>query len=95
MKFLHADYRLTPEDIVEVTVSAHANVMLLDEQAFSAYRHDRSYKYTGGWTQNSPVRLSPPFAGRWHLVIDLGGSPGEVGAGVQIFRGSGLPEDFR
>ena len=92
MKFLHAEYQISPDDTVQVTVSAHANVMLLDDEAFSAYKRDRSYKYTGGWTQHSPVRLSPPFAGRWHVVIDLGGCLGEIKAGVRIFRGQGLPE---
>ena len=87
MKFLHAEYSISPDDIAQVTLSGQANVMLLDDIAFSAYKRGHPFKYTGGWTQRSPVRLSPPFAGRWHLVVDLGGRPGEVRAGVQLLRG--------
>lgn len=94
MKFLHAEYSISPDDIVQVTLSGHANVMLLDDGAFSAYKRSRPYKYTGGWTQHSPVCLSPPFAGRWHLVIDLGGRSGEVKAGVRIFRGQEPAQDL-
>lgn len=92
MKFLHAEYQIAPDDIIQVVVTAQANVMLLDDQAFSAYQRGRSYKYVGGWAKQSPVRLSPPYGGRWHLVVDLGGRVGEVRAGVQMYRGSALPE---
>ena len=37
----------------------------------------------GGFAPDSPATLKSPAAGHWHLVIDLGGYPGSVGASVK------------
>ena len=42
-----------------------------------------SYSYFGGRAKKSPVVLRPPHAGRWHVVIDLGGRRGTVRASVR------------
>jgi hypothetical protein len=52
--------------------------MLMDDLNFSSYRHGSSFRYHGGHAKRSPVRLAAPRAGRWHVVVDLGGYGGRV-----------------
>ncbi|MBI1928648.1 DUF1883 domain-containing protein [Candidatus Poribacteria bacterium] len=76
MNFLHYELQLSSDDVVEVTLDKQANVRLLDDINF----HD------GGLAKVSPVHLRPPHAGRWHVVIDLGGFAGTVRASVRTIR---------
>ena len=85
MHFLHTEYpSLGPENVVEVTLDRQANVQLLDDQNFHHYRSGRSFEYRGGLAKQSPIRLSPPHSGRWHLVVDLGGNRGSVNVATRI-----------
>lgn len=87
MNYLHYDLDLAAGDVVEVTLDKQANVRLLDEINFSNYRSGAHHTYHGGGlAKQSPVRLAPPHAGRWYLVIDLGGYPGTVRASVRTLR---------
>ena len=90
MDFLHQQFDLQAGDIVEVTLNAPANVMLLDPANFSNYRDGLSYRYHGGHTEESPVRLLTPRSGTWHVVVNLGGYPGSVQAVVRVFRDQGV-----
>ena len=87
MNFLHTEFDGGAGDVAVVTLSGQANVMLLDSGAFATYRAGGAFKYRGGWATRSPVQLSPPRQGRWHVVVDLGGCAGTVRAGVRILRG--------
>lgn len=84
MKFLHYQVNAGPSDVVLVTLDCQANVRLLDAVNYSAYRAGRRYTYTGGLAKKSPIRISPPCQGHWHVVIDLGGYAGTVKASVQV-----------
>jgi hypothetical protein len=86
MDFLHADFWGKPTDVAIVTLDNQANVMLLDDTNFSAYKEGRSFKYHGGWSCQSPVRLNPPRSGHWHVVIDLGSSVGRISASIRFVR---------
>jgi hypothetical protein len=86
MNFLHAEFTGSTDHVVLVTLDGQANVMLLEEGDFDAYRTGRSFHYFGGWQTQSPVRLSPPHHARWHVVVDRGGYGGTVRAGVRIIR---------
>ena len=88
MNFLHYDLYLNPEDVVEVTLDKQANVRLLDDSNFSAYKRGAQHRYYGGLVKTSPFRLPAPQAGHWHVVIDLGGYAGDVRASVRTIRGS-------
>jgi hypothetical protein len=90
MEFLHQEFELQPDDVVEVTLDSQANVMLLDSHNFSSYKQGASYRYYGGHAETTPVRLSPPHSGKWHLVVNLGGYAGRVRAGVRVIRGQGV-----
>jgi hypothetical protein len=84
MEFLHSDFWIGSDDVVIVTLDHQANAMLLDESNFSAYRQGRSFNYYGGWATHSPVRIKPPHAGHWHVVIDLGGRGGTIRAEIRV-----------
>ncbi|MBI2116259.1 MAG: DUF1883 domain-containing protein [candidate division NC10 bacterium] len=86
MDFLHTEFDGGPNDVVIVALDHQANVMLLDDLAFSAYRTGEGFSYHGGWATASPVQLRPPFCGHWHVVVDLGGRGGQVRTGVRIVR---------
>jgi hypothetical protein len=85
MDYLHQEFDLGKNEIVEVTLDHPANVQLLDQPNFDLYSKRQPYRYHGGYVTTSPYRLRPPQAGHWHLVIDLGGGPGMVRASARIF----------
>lgn len=87
MNFLHYELDLSLGDIVEVTLDKQANVRLLDSANFSYYKQGKKHRYYGGLAKMSPVRLTSPRSGHWHLVVDLGGYTGRVSASVRTLKG--------
>jgi len=84
VKFLHTDFWGGTDETAVVTLDKQANVMLLNDANFAAYRAGRSFRYLGGLATRSPVSLTPPHHGHWHVVVDLGGYAGTVRAGIRI-----------
>ena len=84
MNFLHYEFDVGPDDVVEVALDGQANVMLLDQGNFDRYRKGESFRYHGGLAKTSPAQIVPPATGRWYLVVDLGGFTGRVQAGVRV-----------
>jgi Domain of unknown function (DUF1883) len=87
MNYLHHEFAAGPQDVIEVTLDHPANVQLLDPANWDNYRNGRTFRYYGGSATESPVRLTPPRQGRWHLVIDLGGRTGTVQAWARLLSG--------
>lgn len=88
MNYLHYEFSLAADDAVEVTLDKQANVRLLDDANFSLYDRGSQHHYHGGLAKTSPVTLTAPRAGHWHLVIDLGGYPGTVRASARVLQGA-------
>ena len=84
MNHLHQELDAGPSDVIEVTLDHPANVLLLDPPNYNEYRNGRLYRYYGGYAKASPVRISPPRSGHWHLVVDLGGGFGSVRASASL-----------
>lgn len=87
MKFLHTDVGPRQAgDVVEVTISSVANVRLMDTNNFNFYKNGMKHIYTGGLVRQSPIRLTIPTVGHWHVAIDLNGVQGSTGlkAGVKV-----------
>lgn len=84
MKFLHWEVDAADGTVVRVELDSQANVMLMDNINFPSYRSGRSFSYHGGHAKRSPVLLSVPHAGHWHVVVDLGGYAGHVNASVSL-----------
>jgi hypothetical protein len=90
MKFIYKDLgSLKAGAVVEVTVSAVANVRLMDTPNFNNYKNGMKQIYTGGTVRQSPVQLMVPTAGHWHVAIDINGIEGSNGlkAGVKVLPG--------
>ena len=85
MRYLHQEFQGGPNAVVQVDISQQANVMLVDSINYAHYRSGRRFTYYGGWAEASPVRLSPPHHGHWHVVVDMGGRAGTLRANIQVF----------
>lgn len=80
MKFFHTD--LGPRqagEVIAVTLSAVANVRLMDTNNFNNYKNGLKHIYTGGTVRQSPVHLTVPTHGHWHVAIDINGIQGSSG----------------
>ncbi len=71
--------------VVEVALTGNAaNVMLLDSSNLASYKSGRSFHYVGGHFKRSPIRLTAPSSGHWHVLIDYGGVAGNGTASVRL-----------
>lgn len=89
MRFTHYDLgQRSGGEIIEVSLSGNAaNVRLMDNQNFNNYKNGRSHRYFGGLVKRSPVRLTIPRSGHWHVTVDLGGLGGSVRSSIRILPG--------
>lgn len=91
MEYLHYDLgSLARGDVVEVTLTAGANVMLMDSHNLSRYKRSQTFQYIGGLAKQSPVRLQVPSSGRWHCVVDTRGLRNSTSASVQVIKAAAL-----
>lgn len=89
MKFFHMDAGVRQAgDVLQVTISAVANVRLMDTNNFNNYKNGMKHIYTGGLARESPIRLTVPAFGHWHVAIDINGVEGSSGlkASVKVVR---------
>lgn len=86
MQFIHSDLgNLDKGRIVEIVLKGNAaNVQLLDSTNFSNYKNGRRYHYVGGLAKRSPVHLTVPHSGHWHVAIDMRGPKGTVNASTKV-----------
>ena len=84
MNFLHYDISADQGDVVRVTLDKQANVRLMDDANFNAYKRGQQHHYYGGLATKSPTDITVPHGGNWNLVVDLGGYAGTVRASVQV-----------
>jgi len=85
-EYLHYELNLGPRDVVQVSLSVPAYIRFLTEENYHQYRRGGQYHYHGGMANVSPSNTKPPQPGFWHLVIDLGGKPGNFDATVTIIQ---------
>lgn len=84
MKFIHWEIQIGPDSVVQVELDRAANVLLLDDSNFAAFRRGGRYTYYGGYFKQTPVRLVPPRETAWHVVVHLGGYAGRVNASMSL-----------
>lgn len=85
-QFTHHDlHNLKKGQVVVITLKGSAaNVRLMDTTNFNAYRNGRKHRFIGGLAKRSPVRLSVPHSGHWHVTVDLIGLRGKVSSSVSV-----------
>jgi hypothetical protein len=93
MNFTHYDLGQKQRgQTVEITLSGSAaNVRLMDSSNFQSYRSGRNHKYYGGLATKSPIRLTIPSSGHWHVTVDMQGLRGTVRSSIRMMAGP-LPE---
>ncbi|MBT3982042.1 MAG: DUF1883 domain-containing protein [Bacteriovoracaceae bacterium] len=85
MKYLYKEIQTAGSDAIQVDLTGNAaNVMVMDAINFSNYKAGRRYRYSGGHYSRSPAIINPPHAGRWFVIVDLGGLSGRVDASIGI-----------
>ncbi len=91
MKFLDYDLgSLQGGTVIQVTLSAMANVYLLDQKNFSRYYNGNDFYYQGGGlARRSPYRVTVPRTGTWHVVVDLACGGRSVHSSVEVISPKG------
>ncbi len=59
--------------VIEITLSAIANVRLMNGSNFERFTETLKHQFLGGVAKKSPIRLSIPESGHWHLIVDMEG----------------------
>lgn len=81
---LHKRLSLNAGDVVEVGSDTQCNVMLMSDSEYSSYRSGRGFRGVGGFFKRFPARLSPPHAGSWNVVLDLGGGSATIRHSIRV-----------
>jgi Domain of unknown function (DUF1883) len=70
--------------VIEITLSAVANVRLMTSGNFQRFTETLKHQFIGGVAKKSPIRLSIPENGHWHLVVDMEGHNGLAESSVKL-----------
>lgn len=84
MGYLHYTVTAGENKEIRVTLSARANVRLLDTLNYYKYRAGRPYQSVSESSQDTRLRIKPPRKGEWHVIVDLKGQGEEVRAFVEV-----------
>ncbi|OBU38323.1 DUF1883 domain-containing protein [Photobacterium phosphoreum] len=85
MQFIHTDLGSRSKgEIVEISLTNGANVRLMDSSNFNAYKNGRKHRYFGGLAKRSPLQLTIPNSGRWHIIVDMQGLRGGTKSSVRV-----------
>jgi hypothetical protein len=88
---LHWELDAGPRDTLQITVDQMATVLLMDEANYRKYCEGQQHSAYGGMVEKpGPQILKPYRPGRWHIVVDMGRSGGQVSASVSN-RTTGQP----
>lgn len=89
MNFTHYDLgRLERGQRIEVTLrGSAANVRLMDQSNFSAFKRGRRHRFIGGLVKRSPWTATVPNSGHWHVTVDMNGLRGTVRSSVRKLPG--------
>jgi hypothetical protein len=77
--------------IIEITLSAVANVRLMTESNFTLYKQAQKHQFVGGVARKSPIRLSIPQNGHWHVIVDMEGHNGLAQSSIKIVDAVSAP----
>lgn len=85
MEFLYKDLGiLSGGTTVEVTLRNAANIRLMDEVNFRAFRNNGSHRAVAHYVKQSPYLVTVPNAGHWYIVLDLGGASGRIEYSIRL-----------
>lgn len=88
MQFIYYDLgNLKKGEVVEIQLSAAANVRLMDASNYNHYKSGRRHRYYGGYVKQSPYKIVVPNSAHWYVTIDLGGYAGRLRHAVRVLPG--------
>jgi hypothetical protein len=77
--------------VIEIKLSAVANVRLMNATNFLRFTETLKHQFVGGVAKKSPIRLTVPENGHWHVVVDMEGHNGQVESNVKMIGKSVAP----
>lgn len=90
--FTHYDLKQQRAGVtIEITLSAVANVRLMTANNFQLYTETLKHQFVGGVARKSPIRLTIPQSGHWHLVVDMEGHHGQCESSIRVVEASTRP----
>ncbi|MFT2211881.1 DUF1883 domain-containing protein [Rhizobium giardinii] len=90
--FTHYDLKQQRAGVtIEITLTAVANVRLMTDNNFALYKQAMKHQFVGGVARKSPIRLTIPQSGHWHLVVDMEGHHGLSESSIRIVETATAP----
>jgi hypothetical protein len=91
MQFIqHSLGHVQQGSVVEITLSAAANVRLMGSSDLSNFKQGRAHRYIGGLARKSPVRLTVPSTGTWYATVDMQGLRGSVRSSARVIPAAAM-----
>ena len=84
---LHREFDVAPGEFIEVMSDDRANVALLSDDDYGRFKAGEAFRYVGYFCTEFPARVSPPHAGAWHVVVDLGLGPATSHHSLRVVSG--------
>jgi hypothetical protein len=85
MRIIHARQWLDGNERFRVDCDTQANVLLMDDNSFRAYKRGGPYRYSdGGFFKRYPAILTPPYPGHWNVTIDLAGARAHIRYSITV-----------
>ena len=84
---LHREFDVAPGDVIEVMSDDRADVALLSADDYALFKAGEAFRYFGHFCTEFPARVSPPHAGAWHVVVDLGLGPATPHHSLRVVKG--------
>lgn len=70
--------------MIENTLSAIANVRLMTHGNYDLFKNARQNRFLGGVAKQSPIRLTIPESGHWHVIVDMEGHAGKAVSSIRL-----------
>jgi hypothetical protein len=77
--------RVESGKIIEVSLSAAANVRIMTEENFIKFKNKHVHEFIGGYVKYTPYTAKITHTDNWYVVVDLGGREGDVQAAVSMY----------
>lgn len=91
-RYTHYDLKdLRAGTVIEVTLTAVANVRLMNAPNFQRFTETLDHKFVGGVAKKSPIRLTIPESGHWHVIVDMEGHKGMAESNVKMVETAAPP----
>jgi hypothetical protein len=96
MKYLLYDLgTVKAGDTVEISLGYAANVRLIDSENYELYKQKIQHRFTGGYIERSPYKVTIQDDGHWYVIIDSGSFFAKIKALVKLRPAAGESEDGR